>query len=115
MGSTFYSLEAENGGAIYVSTDFSIKNCRFANNTAENHEGNDVYIYSDTAYYNDSSNVQNTCSLSVGPGQIKTYIGVFYLCFISFCFVLLFFIFLSFLLLYYFILYFVFFIVYSVC
>jgi hypothetical protein len=78
MSSIFYSLEAEMGGALYLNVEASIKNCRFANNTAENHEGNDVYVILDTPFYADSSNVQNTCSLSTGPGQLKMSNGVCY-------------------------------------
>jgi hypothetical protein len=76
VGSSFYSLEAEMGGAIYVNNDVSIGNCKFANNTAENHEGNDVYVDFDSIFFNDSGNIQNTCSLSIGPGQLKTSSGV---------------------------------------
>jgi hypothetical protein len=70
MASVFYSLEASLGGAIYVVGNVSIKNCKFANNTGG--EGNDVYVGASSTFYNDSSNIQNTCSLSVTPGQLKT-------------------------------------------
>jgi hypothetical protein len=72
MGCTFYSLEATIGGAIYSNVEVSIKNSRFANNTAENGDGNDVYISIDSYFYNNPANVQGTCSLSLLPGQFRT-------------------------------------------
>jgi hypothetical protein len=69
-GCVFYSLEAIYGGAIYTNADVSVRNCRFANNTAENGNGNDVYVTTDSNFYGDPSNTQNTCSLSF-PSQIN--------------------------------------------
>jgi hypothetical protein len=84
LGCSFYSLEAVMGGALYLNQGMNIKSCRFANNTAENNNGNDVYINNNTDYYSDSTTTQNTCSLSLLPGQFKTN-NVF------FCFFLFFF------------------------
>jgi hypothetical protein len=72
IGSIFYSFEAVLGGAIYTNGNVSIRNCQFANNTAENSGGNDVYVSISSTYYNDSGNIENTCSLSLSPGQLKT-------------------------------------------
>jgi hypothetical protein len=79
MGCTFYSLVAFQGGAIFTYSNISIKNCRFANNTAENDAGNDIYVsMTDSSYFSDSSNVMSSCSLSLAPGLLVTSGGVYF-------------------------------------
>jgi hypothetical protein len=76
MGSIFYSLEAMQGGGIYVNGNVTIRYCSFANNTAENSQGNDVYVASSSSsFYNNPSNIQFTCSHSL-PGRLVTSGGV---------------------------------------
>jgi hypothetical protein len=72
MGSVFYSLQAVLGGAIYTNTNASVRNCRFANNSADNGDGNDIYVSVSSSFYNNNDNIQNTCSLSLLPGRLKT-------------------------------------------
>jgi hypothetical protein len=78
MSSVFYSLESVLGGAVFTNVNTSIKNCRFANNTAD--DGSDVYVTVSTTYFSDPMNIQNTCSLSLTPGRLST-IDVCFYCF----------------------------------
>jgi hypothetical protein len=72
VGCVFYSLEGTLGGAIYLNGNVSIRSCRFANNTAENGDGNDVYVSISSSHYTDYTNIESTCSLSAYPGRLKT-------------------------------------------
>jgi hypothetical protein len=77
---TFYSLEATKGGALNINFNVTIKNCRFANNTAINGEGNDIYVsMSNSAFFNDNDNVYGSCSLSLKPGAFLDSLGVCFL------------------------------------
>jgi predicted outer membrane repeat protein len=65
---TFLSLQSiQQGGAIYTKTQAAIQFCRFANNSAGNNEGNDVYATFSSDFYSDSGNVMSVCSVSLSP------------------------------------------------
>jgi hypothetical protein len=76
LGDTFYSLEATQGGAVFTLASVSVKECHFANNSASNNEGNDIYSTVTDGWYGNTNNIQNCCSLSLIPGQIKVSSGV---------------------------------------
>jgi hypothetical protein len=65
------------GGAIYTNMEISFNNCQFANNTAENGAGNDIYTTSTSSFFGDASNYVNSCSLSISPGRVANIDGVF--------------------------------------
>lgn len=74
VGCSFYSLEAVYGGALHLAEGVIISNCHFANNTAENGNGNDIFIeYDNNVYNSDPSYFQATCSLSLSPGRFISY------------------------------------------
>jgi predicted outer membrane repeat protein len=67
----FISLSAvERGGAIYTKSEVSIMFCKFANNSAGNNEGNDLFADITSSYYSIASSVDNVCSVSITPGRI---------------------------------------------
>jgi hypothetical protein len=55
------------GGAIYTKANVSIKYCAFANNSAANDDGNDVYVPTASVFFNDPSNILSVCSVSPIP------------------------------------------------
>jgi hypothetical protein len=68
---TFISLLAlQSGGAVYTKSEAAIMFCKFANNSAGNDLGNDIYADISTSFYGDSGNVNNDCSVSISPGRI---------------------------------------------
>jgi predicted outer membrane repeat protein len=68
---TFISLLAvQSGGAIYTKSEASVLFCKFANNSAGNNRGNDIFAEISTSYYGLSQNVNNDCSVSLSPGRI---------------------------------------------
>jgi hypothetical protein len=87
VSSTFRSLEATVGGAIFTNANMSVKNCHFANNSASNGAGNDV-VNLDVFYFNNSDNFAGSCSVSSSPGRVATVGGV---CFFSSSFLVRFF------------------------
>jgi hypothetical protein len=50
-----------------LSTNVTIKYCIFANNTAMNGDGNDVYVDFATDFYSNSDNINNDCTYSLSP------------------------------------------------
>jgi predicted outer membrane repeat protein len=74
---TFISLHAiQQGGAIYTKTQAGISLCKFANNSAGNNQGNDVYAVISTTFYSDPAYITADCSVSLSPGRILLSNGV---------------------------------------
>jgi hypothetical protein len=47
-----------------------VKFCKFANNSAGNNEGNDIFASVVTGYFGDPGNINNDCSVSATPGRL---------------------------------------------
>jgi hypothetical protein len=71
-------MKAVQGGAIYTRANVSIKYCTFANNSASNDDGNDVYVPSTSIFYNDASNIVGVCSASLSPQLLVNEVFIFF-------------------------------------
>jgi hypothetical protein len=76
IDNTFISLLAVQGGAIYTSIEIVIKRCKFVNNSASDNEGNDIYAFLDSGFYDEPANLEDDCSWSISPAKFLMKDGV---------------------------------------
>jgi hypothetical protein len=95
--------QAVQGGAIFTKAMIAIKYCTFANNSAMNDDGNDIFANFTTDFFGNPSNVLSDCTVSPPPQLVALtvcfIIYIYLMCFIIYVYLLCFIIYVYYLLL----------------